>query len=83
MIDPRVKKLAKILVDYSVYIKKGDNVIISSSPEASPLIKEVYANRYVGHLLLEKYDEREYQDIPKHEKRLVVLLPVPACNTGN
>ncbi|MBR9682894.1 MAG: aminopeptidase [Candidatus Aenigmarchaeota archaeon] len=42
MVDPRVKKLAEILVNYSVYVKKGDNVILSSSPEASPLIKEVY-----------------------------------------
>ena len=31
MIDPRVKRLAELLVDYSVFVKKGENVIISGS----------------------------------------------------
>mgnify|MGYP006300634899 CR=1 FL=1 len=42
MTDPRIKKLADILVNYSVKIKKGDVVSISSGPEAEPLVKEVY-----------------------------------------
>ena len=43
MADPRIKKLAEILVNYSVKIKKGDVVGISSGIEASPLIKEIYS----------------------------------------
>ena len=42
MTDPRIKKLANILVNHSVKIKKGDVVRISSAPEAKPLILEVY-----------------------------------------
>ncbi|MFQ6009938.1 MAG: aminopeptidase [Candidatus Aenigmatarchaeota archaeon] len=42
MVDPRVKKLAEILVDYCVFVKKGERVIIDGSVEASDLIKEIY-----------------------------------------
>lgn len=42
MVDERIKKLAKIIVDYSVYIKKGDKVIISAGTIAEPLVKEIY-----------------------------------------
>ncbi|MBI5903495.1 MAG: aminopeptidase [Deltaproteobacteria bacterium] len=43
MADPRVKKLASILVHHSLGVKKGDNVLIGSSSElAKPLVLEVY-----------------------------------------
>lgn len=43
MSDPRVKKLASILVNHSISVKKGDVVMISSSTElAKPLVLEVY-----------------------------------------
>jgi len=42
MTDPRIKKLAEILVNYSVKIKKGDTVRIGSDSEAKPLILEIY-----------------------------------------
>ena len=42
MVDIRVVKLAKVLVDYSVNVKKKDKVIISGSSIAAPLIKEIY-----------------------------------------
>lgn len=42
MADPRIKEAARILVDYSTKVKKGENVIISGSAEAAPLIKELY-----------------------------------------
>lgn len=42
MADERVKKLAKVIVDYSVHIKKGDRVIISGSTLAEPLLAEIY-----------------------------------------
>lgn len=43
MADPRVSKLASILVNHSIAVKKGDVVMISSSSElAKPLVLEVY-----------------------------------------
>ncbi len=43
MVDPRNKKLAKILVDYSVKVEKGDKVVITcSSKSGLPLAREVY-----------------------------------------
>lgn len=42
MIDPRIKKLAKVLVDYSVFVKKGEHVIISADTNAQDLVKEIY-----------------------------------------
>jgi len=41
-IDLRTKKLAKLIVDYSLSIKSDENVIISGSTEASNLIAELY-----------------------------------------
>lgn len=42
MTDERIKKLAKLLVDYSVFVKKGENIMISASTEAAPLVNELY-----------------------------------------
>ncbi len=42
MPDPRVARLAKTLVEYSVQIKPGDWLIIFAHPLAEPLTREVY-----------------------------------------
>jgi aminopeptidase len=43
MADPRVKKLASILIKHSLVVRRGDRVLISSSSElAKPLVLEVY-----------------------------------------
>ena len=42
MTDPRVAKLAKLLVEYSVNLKKGDLVSLVGSAAAGPLIRELY-----------------------------------------
>ncbi len=42
MVDERVKKLAKILVEHSTNVKKDDFVVISGDTSAESLIKEVY-----------------------------------------
>lgn len=42
MVDVRISKLAKILVDYSVAVKKNDQVLISVNPDAWVLGKQVY-----------------------------------------
>jgi aminopeptidase len=42
MPDPRVSKLAKVLVNYSVEVQKGQQVIIRTSPVADELTLAVY-----------------------------------------
>jgi aminopeptidase len=42
MKDPRLEKLAQVIVNYSVELKKGDIVSIISPPIAEPLVKEMY-----------------------------------------
>lgn len=42
MADQRVEKIAKILVDYSTKVKKGDNVQIIADQSANELALEVY-----------------------------------------
>lgn len=42
MIDPRIDKIAQILVEYSVQVKSGDLVSIRGSTLAAPLIEAVY-----------------------------------------
>jgi aminopeptidase len=40
--DIRTKKLAQLVVKYSVFVKRGENVIISGSTEAEEFIKVLY-----------------------------------------
>ena len=42
MTDPRIEKLANLLVNYSVGVRKGDRVVIEGSVLAEPLVKAVY-----------------------------------------
>jgi aminopeptidase len=41
--DERLKKLARVLVDYSVEAGEGEQVLVAGGAAAEPLIKEVYA----------------------------------------
>lgn len=41
MADPRLKKLAKLLVNYSAEVKKGDFVLVQCEDVAAPWMKEV------------------------------------------
>lgn len=43
MADPRVEKLADVLVSYSVTVRPGDKVLIRGGTQAEPLLKAVYA----------------------------------------
>ncbi len=54
MSDPRVDKLADVLVNYSVAVKPGDKVLIQCDTAAEPLTKAVYAEvlRAGGHPLV-------------------------------
>src|ERR1039457_1118252 len=42
MADIRVEKLADLLVNYSVEIRKGDKVAIQGEALAEPLLREIY-----------------------------------------
>ncbi len=42
MPDPRITNLAKVIVDYSVGIKPGDQIVLTAMPAATPLIQELY-----------------------------------------
>ncbi len=41
MVDPRVSKLAKLITDYCVDVKPGEEVIINAGIEALPLVREL------------------------------------------
>ena len=42
MKDPRIRKMAEVLVNYSTEMKKGDKVYISGSDITMPLLKELF-----------------------------------------
>ena len=42
MADPRIEKLAKLTVNYSIDVKKGDTVLISAPAVSEPLALEMY-----------------------------------------
>lgn len=42
MVDPRIKKVADILVNYSTKVKKGETVLIDAQYEAKDLVLEIY-----------------------------------------
>ncbi len=41
MVDIRIKKEAEILVNYSINVKKGENIIVTGTTEAQELMKEL------------------------------------------
>ena len=41
MIDARIERLAKILVNYSVNVQPGDKVLLTGSIAALPLVSEI------------------------------------------
>ena len=42
MADPRVSRLARLIAEYCVSIKKGDEVVVNAGLEALPLVREIY-----------------------------------------
>ena len=42
MVDPRVERLADVLVRYSTEVGRGDVVLVEATPLASPLVEAVY-----------------------------------------
>lgn len=60
MNDPRIDRLAKILVNYSVDVQPGDKVLVTGSVAAMPLITETLRQviRAGGHPMVQLEDER-------------------------
>ena len=46
MKDPRIEKLASQLINYSVELKRGENVLIESGPGETPLVKALIKEVY-------------------------------------
>src|SRR3954470_1145505 len=42
MADPRIEKLADVIINYSLGIKEGDFFVINSPPIAAPLVEALY-----------------------------------------
>ena len=42
MPDPRLERLADVVVDYSAAVKPGDLVVLEATPLAAPLVRETY-----------------------------------------
>lgn len=42
MTDPRIEKMAEVLVDYSLEVRPGELMLVQSMPEAEPLVLAVY-----------------------------------------
>ncbi len=54
MSDVRLRRLARLLVTYSLELRPGDRVLIEAEPSAAPLVRELYAGvlQAGGHLHL-------------------------------
>jgi len=77
MIDKRLEKLAYILVNHSLGIRKKDLFVIGGSPQTAPLIKEVYkqalelgANPYVR-IGMDGIAEIFYKHASEHQLKFV------------
>ncbi|EMR73846.1 Peptidase M29, aminopeptidase II, partial [Thermoplasmatales archaeon SCGC AB-539-N05] len=87
MIDKRLEKLAYILVNHSLRIKKNDLFVISGSHLAAPLIKEVYrqalrlgANPYTK-IFIDNLSEVYYKNAS--EKQLKHVSPIAKFEIKN
>ena len=73
MADPRIEKLAQILVDHSAEIRSGDRVAIEATTAAEPLVRALYSTilERGGHpyLLLDLTDQEEiFFTVAKNEQ---------------
>ncbi|MCB9422654.1 MAG: aminopeptidase [Ardenticatenaceae bacterium] len=78
MIDPRVQKLARLLVNYSVKVKPGDKVVIRGSMATLPLVTETYREvvQAGGHPLV-VWQEPQFEEIMLKEGSDAQLQFIP------
>ncbi len=69
--DIRTKKLAQLIIKYSVFVKHGENVIISGSTEAEEFIKALYEEviKAGGHPILRLTLPGLIYDFYKHAQK--------------
>ncbi len=64
MVDYRLEKMAKVLVEYSLDIKEGDYFLIAGNVPSMPLIKEVYKQALLKGAYPEiRMDSEEFAEI--------------------
>ena len=67
MNDPRVDRMAKLLVHYSNHIEKGDRVLIEAEPQAEPLVRACFREVLLAgghpHLLISLAGQTTYTGI--------------------
>jgi aminopeptidase len=97
MKDPRVEKLAEVLVDYSTGVQPGDKVLVSGATPAESLLKAVYAKvlQAGGHplmvpclpgtdeLLYRYGSDEQLQHIPEPVKLIVETYDVRITVRGD
>ncbi|MBM3247498.1 hypothetical protein FJZ17_03100 [Candidatus Pacearchaeota archaeon] len=66
MVDERMKKLAQMVVNYCLGVKKGDKILIDSSTEAEDFIEECYKQ------ILLKRGIPIYHLYSKHHKEIIL-----------
>jgi aminopeptidase len=73
MADPRVEKLAKLIVRYSINAKKGDEILISAPTEAEPLALEMVREvlkagaHPISIPIMERAEEIFYEEAKEHQ----------------
>jgi aminopeptidase len=77
--DPRIKKFARILVDYSTEVKPGDRVAITATTEIEPLLRELYQmildRGAYPHLLIKIEDQDELLFAKANSEQLEYISP--------
>lgn len=84
MVDERLSKIARILVNYSLSLKEGDSLLIQGHEVAIPLIKEVYKEALIkGANPDVRVNVEELQEILYkygNEEQLKYVSPVIPCS---
>lgn len=68
MTDARVKKLAELLINYSVHLQPGENVLIESIGDNEELLRELIKTAYAagGNPFIWKADNRSRRELLMH-----------------
>ena len=83
MADPRVEKLAKLLVNYSTEVKPGDKVVLSGSLATRPLMIATYKEivRAGGHPTVMWNDSTMREFMLKKAMTINSPISPPPCNS--
>jgi aminopeptidase len=85
MRDPRVEKLAHVVVRYSVAVSEGQLVLITGSPATAPLIRELYREVVLagGHPLVRMEPEETAEILLKHGSESQIRYVSPIAQLEN